>query len=111
MNLFRFRLELVHFFGFLQVLDLCWYYLPRRNQNYLIIYPRQETFAFGDTYIKQVEVFLFNLMRKGALFTKIHTKLQFNPLTTNVSHHIGTNQLICNTNQLTGFYMMGNIGR
>ena len=30
----------------------------------------------------------------------------FNPLTTNVPHHIETSQLICNANQLTGFYMI-----
>ena len=35
----------------------------------------------------------------------------FKPLTTNVPHHIQNSQLICNANQLTGFYMMGNIGR
>ena len=35
----------------------------------------------------------------------------FNPLTTNVPHHIETSQLICRANQLTSFYMMGNIGR
>ena len=34
-----------------------------------------------------------------------------NPLTTNVPHHIETSQLICSANQLTGFYMMENIGR
>ena len=34
-----------------------------------------------------------------------------NPLTTNVPHYIETSQLICIANQLTGFYMMGNIGR
>ena len=34
-----------------------------------------------------------------------------NLLTTNVSHHIETSHLIFNANQLTGFYMMGNIGR
>ena len=34
-----------------------------------------------------------------------------NPLTTNVTHHIETSQLICILNQLTGFYMMGNISR
>ena len=34
-----------------------------------------------------------------------------NPLTTSVPYHIETGQLICNANQLTGFYMMGNIGR
>ena len=37
--------------------------------------------------------------------------LIFNTLTTNVPHHIETNQLICNANQLIDFYMMGNIGR
>ena len=36
---------------------------------------------------------------------------QVNPLTTNVPHHIETSQLICTANHLTGFYMMGNIGR
>ena len=34
-----------------------------------------------------------------------------NPLTTSVPHHIETSQLTCNANQLTGFYMMGKIGR
>ena len=34
----------------------------------------------------------------------------FNPLTTNVPHRIKTSQLICNVSQLTGFYMMGDIG-
>ena len=32
-----------------------------------------------------------------------------NPLTTSVPHHIATSQLICNADQSTGFYMMGNI--
>ena len=32
-------------------------------------------------------------------------------LTTHNPHYIETSQLICNANQLTGFYMMGNIGR
>ena len=35
----------------------------------------------------------------------------FNPLMTNVSHHIETSQLTCIANQLTGFYMVENIGR
>ena len=35
----------------------------------------------------------------------------FNSLTTNVPHHIETSQLTCFANQLTGFCMMGNIGR
>ena len=31
-------------------------------------------------------------------------------LTTNAPHHIETSQEICIANQLTSFYMMGNIG-
>ena len=42
------------------------------------------------------------------LFT--YTKEIFNPLTTNVPHHIETSQFICNANQLTGFYVMENNG-
>ena len=34
-----------------------------------------------------------------------------NQLTTNVLYHIETSQLIPNANQLTGLYMMRNIGR
>ena len=37
--------------------------------------------------------------------------LGLKPLTANVLHHIETSQLIWIANQLTGFYMMGNIGR
>ena len=33
------------------------------------------------------------------------------PLTTSNPYHIGTNPLIYKANQLTGFCMMGNIGR
>ena len=36
---------------------------------------------------------------------------ELNPLTTNIPHHVETSQLICNPNQLTGFYMIGNIRR
>ena len=36
---------------------------------------------------------------------------QLNPLMTTVLHRIKTTQLICNANQWTGFFMMGNIGR
>ena len=34
-----------------------------------------------------------------------------NLLTTNIPHHIETCQLIFRANQLTGFYMIGHIGR
>ena len=38
------------------------------------------------------------------------TNIAINPLTTNVPHHIENSQLICIANELTRFYMMGNIG-
>ena len=38
-------------------------------------------------------------------------KTGFNRLTTNVPDHIETSQLICNANQLTGYYMIGNTVR
>ena len=43
-------------------------------------------------------------------FQIIHYLWSINPSTTNVLHHIETNQLICIANQLIGFYMMGTIG-
>ena len=42
---------------------------------------------------------------------KIEAIQNVNPLTANISQHIETSQLIWYANQLTGFYMMGNIGR
>ena len=34
-----------------------------------------------------------------------------NRLMTNVPHHLETSKLICIANELTGFYMMGKLGR
>ena len=50
--------------------------------------------------------FLENIVKGLKMFGMV-----LNPLTTNVPHHIKTGQLICIANQLTGFFMMGNIGR
>ena len=36
--------------------------------------------------------------------------IDLNPLTINVPNHIKTSQLICSANQLTGFYIIVNIG-
>ena len=44
-------------------------------------------------------------------FTAQKIKFFINLLTTNVPLHTETIQLICSVNQLTSFYMMGNIGR
>ena len=41
----------------------------------------------------------------------VNSKYRINSLTTNVPHHKETSPLTCSTNQLTGFYMMGNTGR
>ena len=52
--------------------------------------------------------------RNGMIVLKNHLNTNGTPsksLTTNVTHHIETSQLICIANLLTGFYMMGNIGR
>ena len=38
------------------------------------------------------------------------TPIFLNLSTTNVADHLETTQLICNANQLTGFYMIGNNG-
>ena len=46
--------------------------------------------------------------RKGR---KVVNFISLNPLTTSVPHHIETSQFIRRENQLTDFYMMGNIGR
>ena len=41
------------------------------------------------------------------VWTRTSTYCQtFNPLATNVPYHIGTSQLICIANQLTGFYVI-----
>ena len=50
-------------------------------------------------------------MLQMTVFKIVITKTFVNPLTANVPHHIETSQLICNANQLTGFYMMMNIIR
>ena len=36
--------------------------------------------------------------------------VMLNPLRTIVPHHVETSQLVCIANQLTGFYMMRNVG-
>ena len=48
--------------------------------------------------------------KKDYFYVAIYMQDFVNPFTTNVPHHIETIQLICNPNQLTGFYMIGNIG-
>ena len=50
-------------------------------------------------------------MRLSGKFSFLTKLVLLNPLMTNVPLHIETSQLICIANQLTGFYMMGNIGR
>ena len=79
----------------------------------------------GSSFItKQLKISLQNtvaslLQNKSVLLQNVvgitecvnYYKMGLNPLTTNVPYHIETSQLICNTTQLAGFYMMGNIGR
>ena len=42
---------------------------------------------------------------------KISENVDINPLTTNVPHYIETSKFIWRANQLTGFYLIGNIDR
>ena len=59
--------------------------------------------------IPEIQNFWTKKGSKKVLISELNDAV--NPLTTNVSHYIETGQLICNTNRLTGFDMMGNIGR
>ena len=55
-----------------------------------------------------------NTPEKERCFSKekdIKKSVLINSLTTNAPHDIEISQLICIANQLTGFYMMENIGR
>ena len=50
--------------------------------------------------------YLFTLVRFQVLVVKTFFRLPFND---QCSHHIETSQLICSSNQLTGFYIMGTL--
>ena len=63
---------------------------------------------FYRVHLSNVWIFDFFVIFYFAYLTKERI---FNPLTTNIPHYIEASQLICNANQLTGFYMMGSIGR
>ena len=69
-------------------------------------------FTTGITVLKML---LHNNVKIYKSFFKSFTfrlsPFPINPLTTNVPYHIETSQLICNSNQLTDFYMTENIGR
>ena len=63
--------------------------------------------------ISRIELFKSGVNQTYILSSKYggtDLMLLFNPLTTNVPLHLETSLLICNANQLTGFYMMGYIG-
>ena len=52
-----------------------------------------------------------NTLALSINYTEAMDSKSINTLTTNVLRHVKTSQLICIANQLTGFYMMGNIDR
>ena len=71
-----------------------------------------------DIVLVSLMLTLNRYLRSGTIFFYTcflalnHSDLDsFNPLTANVPHHIEASQLICIAVQLTGFHMMGNIGR
>ena len=69
--------------------------------------------SLGDTIqVPSLQTPVIEVMAVERLGKDIFSRIfdYVNPLRTNVLHHIGTSQLICNAKQLTGFYMMRNIG-
>ena len=57
-------------------------------------------------FISLIKCFMVNFEHALAYLKWPSFTWYINPLTTNIPHHIETSQLICNTNQLTGFYVM-----
>lgn len=64
-------------------------------------------------YVEWFKKFYKIICLNTALPSPVASKLckRLNPLTTNISHHQETGQLICTAIQLTGAYMMEKIGR
>ena len=81
-------------------------------QNGGIISFTHEEFSIDSSFMNKIE-FRYRLRKINFRITNksLHKKmkLSINILTTSVSHHIETSQLICYANQLTGFYMIGNM--
>ena len=69
--------------------------------------------AIAEEVLSNREIFVLCYQEFLVFFYKSLLTLfsQSNPLTTNVPEHIETSQLICIANQLTGFFIMGDIGR
>ena len=67
----------------------------------------KKKFKFCSNTLKWQFCFHYCIIKKA----RHGLNISLNPLTTSVLHHIETSQLICNTNQLIGFYTMGNTGR
>ena len=101
--------------------------MVKRNTNFVFLFFLQVFTAFSrnvllnfialeNLRIRQMEPHFF-LPSLQSLFFPIISLLNiyvlrfFNPLMTIVPHPIETSQLTCNADQLTGFYMMENIGR
>ena len=101
--------------------------MVKRNTNFVFLFFLQVFTAFSrnvllnfialeNLRIRQMEPHFF-LPSLQSLFFPIISLLNIyvlrfsNPLMTIVPHPIETSQLTCNADQLTGFYMMENIGR
>ena len=74
--------------------------------------------TYRDILLVSLMLSLNRYLRTGTTFSVTcflalnHSDLDsFKSLTANVPHHIEASQLICIAVQLTGFHMMGNIGR
>ena len=76
---------------------------------------RLYTFCRTKAYLAPYQTYIIELIFDidvwlGSKYASVEVMLKL--ITTNVPHHIETSQLICNVNQLTGFYyIIRNIGR
>ena len=75
--------------------------------------PRCKRKNITNILIAKKRIWSKNRSRFETLLKSLGRKIELfiNPLTTNVPYRIETSQLICIADQLTVFYMMGNIGR
>ena len=83
------------------------YWNKTSSTNFCLKFKRMNSHLF---LLKTLGFLMFS-RGYGLELIRSNLLINFNPLTTNVLHQIETSQLICITNQLTGFYMMGNISR
>ena len=72
------------------------------------LFRTQSNICHGAFYEISQRLLAFNFFTKGSIIDVVK---RLNPLTINAPHLAENSQLISNANLLTGFYIMGSIGR